>query len=144
MLLRTDPFREIDRLFEAATQARELARAIPVNAVRRGDKVDVSFDLPGVEHDSIDLSVERNQLTLSTERLHDRQDGDDWLVAERPAGRFTRTVFLGDNLDSQGIDASYVDGVLHVTVPVAERAKPRKVEISSTDSSSEPIEAKAR
>ena len=142
MLLRTDPFREVDRLFEAAAQARDLARAIPMNAVRRGDRVEVSFDLPGVVRDSIDLSVERNQLTLSAERQHELKDGDDWLVAERPAGRFTRTVFLGDNLDSQGIDASYVDGVLHITVPVAERAKPRKVPIASTDSS-EVIEAKA-
>jgi HSP20 family protein len=146
MLLRADPFRELDRFFEAATQASSnVARAIPMSAVRRGERVEVTFDLPGVDRSTIDLSVERNQLTLSAERRQERQEGDDWLVAERPAGRFSRTVFLGDNLDSDRIEADYRDGVLHVVVPVAERAKPRKVSIGSSDSGDthEPIEAKA-
>ena len=143
MLLRYDPFRDLDRLFEAATGSSPtgVARQMPMSAVRRGDTLHVSFDLPGVDAASIDLTVERNQLTLSAERRHERQEGDEWLVAERPAGRFTRQLMLGDNLDTDRIGADYRDGVLHVTIPVAQAAKPRKVSISGTSEGGTPIEA---
>jgi len=128
MLVRFDPFREMDRMFDAVTRA---PRQMPMDVVRRGDHVVVRFDLPGVTSESIDLTVERGQLTVTAERAQARADGEEWLVNERPAGRFTRQLLLGDNLDTDRIEASFHDGVLEVTIPVAEQAKPRKVEISN-------------
>src|SRR5207237_54357 len=103
----------------------------------------LSFDLPGVDPASVDLTVERNQLSLTAERRVERQDGEEWLIAERPVGRFTRQLFLGENLDTDRIEASYEHGVLHVTIPVAEKAKPRKVSIGANGDGdgAEPIEA---
>jgi HSP20 family protein len=142
MLLRMDPFREFDRLFEAASAAAgDTARTVPMDAVRQGDRVHVRFDLPGIDPDSVDLTVERNQLTLTAERRPLRQEGEEWLVAERPVGRFTRTLFLGDNLDADRIEASYEHGVLEVTIPVAEQAKPRKVSITAGSNGAESIPA---
>ena len=144
MLVRFDPFREFDRLWEATTPAAARSVPMPMNAVRRGDTLHISFDLPGADPESIDLSVERNQLTLTAERRHDRQEGDEWLVAERPVGRFTRQLMLGDNLDTERISADYVNGVLEVTIPVAEQAKPRRVAIGGDGQSGpEPIEARS-
>jgi HSP20 family protein len=140
MLLRFDPFRDFDRLFEgAAAGSATSPRTFPMNAVRRGDKLVVSFDLPGVRRDDIDLTVERNQLTVSAERSHDQQEGDEWFVAERPVGRFSRQLMLGDNLDYDHIDAEFRDGVLEIMIPVAEQAKARKVEIGGS-SKAEAIE----
>ena len=129
MLMRFDPFRDFDRLFEAAGAAGGSPRTVPMNAVRRGDRLVVSFDLPGVRPEDIDLTVERNQLTVTAERAVDRQEGEEWLVAERPTGRFTRQLLLGDNLDTDNIQADVHHGVLEITIPVAEQAKPRKVTI---------------
>ena len=142
MLVRFDPFREFDRLFEAATGTAGVApRSIPMNAVRRGDHLVVTFDLPGVPADAIDLTVERNQLTVTAERSIERQDGDEWLVAERPTGRCSRQLMLGDNLDTDRIEADFADGVLRITIPVAEQAKPRKVAIGAGNGRPEAIEA---
>jgi HSP20 family protein len=143
MLVRFDPFREIDRFLEAAASATSgtAARSVPMNAVRRGDRLVVTFDLPGVAPDSIDLTVERNQLTVTAERVVERKEGEEWLVAERPVGRFTRQLLLGDNLDTDHIEAQFLDGVLEVRIPVAEQAKPRKVAISHAGGQSEAIEA---
>ena len=145
MLLRMDPFRELDRLFEAAGSAGAGTgtRSVPMDALRKGDRVHVRFDLPGIDPDSVDLTVERNQLTLTAERRWERQEGEEWLVAERPVGRFTRQLFLGDNLDAERIEANYEHGVLEVTIPVAEQAKPRKVSINATGNGSEPIPARS-
>jgi HSP20 family protein len=141
MLLRFDPFRDFDRMFEAAGAGSATSpRTFPMNAVRRGDKLVVSFDLPGVHRDGIDLTVERNQLTVSAERSHDQQEGDEWIVAERPVGRFSRQLMLGDNLDTDRIDATFHEGVLEIVIPVAEQAKARKVEIGGS-SKAEAIEA---
>jgi HSP20 family protein len=141
MLLRFDPFREFDRLFDAAAnQSASVPRQMPMNAFRKGDELHVSFDLPGVSADSIDLTVERNQLTLTAERRHERSEGEEWLVAERPVGRFTRQLMLGENLDTENIKADYHDGVLEVTIPVAQEAKPRKVSIGGK-AETQPIEA---
>jgi HSP20 family protein len=132
MLLRFDPFRELDRAFDQLSEP--MSRATPsvaFDAVRRGDHVVVRFDLPGVSPESIDLTVERDVLTLTAERSADRQEGDEVIVSERRMGRFTRRLFLGENLDTDHVEADYRDGVLTVTIPVAERAKARKVEIGS-------------
>ena len=126
MLLRYDPFRDLDRWAE---RTRSAAPAVPMDAVRRGEKVHVAFDLPGVDPDSIDLEVERNVLTLRAERHLDHQEGDEVLAGERRQGRFTRQVFLGDSLDANGIVADYRDGVLEVVIPMAEQHKARKVAI---------------
>jgi HSP20 family protein len=89
--------------------------------------------LPGVARDAIDMTVEKNVLTVTAERTWARDENDEVVVAERPHGRFTRQLFLGESLDSARIEAAFADGVLTVTVPVAEQAKPRKVELSGTN-----------
>ena len=134
MLLRYDPFRELDRFTE---RSRSTAPAIPMDAVRRGEQVHIAFDLPGVDADSIDLEVERNVLTLRAERRFDPQEGDEVLAGERRQGRFTRQVFLGDTLDTGRVAADYHDGVLEVTIPMAEQARARKVEIGASNDTAE-------
>ena len=131
MLLRWDPFRELDRTFEEVT--RGFAPALPFDAVRRGDHVILTVDLPGVSSDDIDVTVERNVLTLRVERQADRREGDEVLASERRVGTFTRQLFLGDNLDTSNISADHRDGVLTVTIPVAETARPRKVPIGEIE-----------
>ena len=131
MLMRFDPFREMDRIAQMATEAAQTPRSFPLDAYRRGDKFIVQFDLPGVDASSIDLEVERNVLTVKGERRFARQDGDEIIAAERPQGMFTRQLFLGDTLDGERISADYNDGVLTLMIPISERAKPRKVEIAT-------------
>ena len=136
MLMRTDPFRDLDRLTQQiwGTQGTPgtLARpaVMPMDAWREGDTFHVEFDLPGVSLDAIDLDVERNVVTVRAERPP-RDDGGEPLAAERPRGVFSRQLVLGDNLDTERIEASYDTGVLALTIPVAEQAKPRKIEITS-------------
>lgn len=149
MLMRYDPFRDLDRLFDAASgNVATGPRPLPMNAVRRGDELHVTFDIPGVQPDDIDLTVERNQLVLTVERrLEEDQEGEQWVVRERPVGRFTRQVLLGDNLDTGQMQADYANGVLELTIPVAEEAKPRKVSISANGSAGdhgEAIEARSQ
>jgi HSP20 family protein len=132
MLMRTDPFQELDRLTEQVfgpdgTLARP--SVMPMDAWRDGDVFHVEFDLPGVSHDSIDIDVERNVVTVKAERPG-RASGAELLAAERPRGVFSRQLVLGDNLDTEHIQASYDVGVLTLKIPVAEQAKPRKIEIS--------------
>jgi HSP20 family protein len=130
MLMRTDPFRELDRLAQVlGTPSRPAA--MPIDAYRKGDTFLVMFDLPGVKADSIDLTVEKNVLTVHAERSRPASDDVEMLVAERPQGTFSRQLFLGETLDTDHIAAEYADGVLSLKVPVAESAKPRKVAISS-------------
>jgi HSP20 family protein len=111
--------------------------------VRRGNKVIVNFDLPGVAENSIDLTVERNVLTLNAERGSDWQDDDEVIANERRQGTFTRQLFLGDTLDTSKVEASYDRGVLTVTIPVAETAQPRKVAIAGTVGKPEAIQAES-
>jgi HSP20 family protein len=110
-----------------------------MDAYKQGDHFVVHFDLPGVDTSSIDLTVEKNVLTVSAERAWQRDEGLDVIAAERPQGRFSRQLFLGEGLDVDHVEARYDNGVLTVTIPVAEQAKPRKVEISSAGA--RPIEA---
>jgi HSP20 family protein len=128
MLMRTDPFRELDRLAQQVVGTPTRPAAMPIDAYRDGDRFVVQFDLPGVNPESIDLTVERNVLTLHATR--NRTEGFELVLAERPYGTFSRQLFLGDTLDTEHIDAVYSSGVLTLTIPVAERAKPRKVTIT--------------
>lgn len=130
MLMRYDPFRELDRYSESLLGGGPTrAPWMPLDAVRRGDRVELRLDLPGVAPDSIDVDVERNVLTVRAERHWAPQDGDEVLAQERNQGTFSRQVLLGDTLDPDRLEAHYDQGVLTVRVPVAEQAKPRKVEI---------------
>ena len=138
MLVRFDPFRELDRVWESMSAP--TPRAFPMNVVRRGDTVNVTFDLPGFTADQVDLTVERNQLTLTAERRWEKQEGEEWLVAERPSGTFRRELLLGENLDTDHLEATFHDGVLEITIPVAEAAKPRKIALGG-DQKAEAIEA---
>jgi HSP20 family protein len=146
MLMRTDPFRELDRLTQQAfgtapgTWTRPTAMAM--DAYRAGDQFVVAFDLPGVDPDAIELDVERNVLTVKAER-RPVATGEhvEMQVAERPLGVFSRQLFLGDTLDTEHIDAGYDAGVLTLRIPIAEKAKPRKISISNTDSGHRQINA---
>jgi HSP20 family protein len=131
MLIRTDPFRELDRM--ASQMFGTLARptAMPMDAWREGDRFIVEFDLPAVDPDSVDVDVERNVLTVRAERRLKSENDIQLIAAERPRGVFSRQVILGDALDTDNIQASYQAGVLRLTIPVAEKAKPRKIMINS-------------
>ncbi len=133
MLMRTDPFRELDRLSQQVFGTPgTLARpsAMPMDAWREGEEFIVEFDLPGVDPDSIDLDVERNVLTVKAERQA-RQGDRELLAAERPRGVFSRQLILGDTLDTEKVRAAYDGGVLTLRIPVAEKAKPRKITIDA-------------
>ncbi|MCF6525990.1 Hsp20/alpha crystallin family protein [Streptomyces sp. JJ36] len=130
MLMRTDPFRDFDRLTQQLFGTATRPVGMPMDAYRSGDEFVVHFDLPGVDPESIDLDVERNVLTVQAERAWPGPENAERLMAERPTGRFSRQLFLGDTLDAERIDASYDAGVLTLRIPVAEQAKPRKIQIS--------------
>ena len=140
MLLRTaDPFRDLDRLAQQLVGTTNRPTVMPMDAWREGDRFVIEFDLPGVARDSVDLDVERNVLTVRAERV--ARNGDwEALASERPKGVFSRQLILGDNLDLEGIEAAYADGVLRLVVPVSERAKPRKIEIDHGQRVGEPGE----
>jgi HSP20 family protein len=130
MLLRTtDPFRDLDRLAQQVFGTATRPAVMPMDAWREDDRFVIEFDLPGVAKDSIDLDVERNVLTVRAERVARNSDWEP-LASERPRGLFSRQLVLGDNLDLEHIEAAYSDGVLRLVVPVAERAKPRKIEVA--------------
>jgi HSP20 family protein len=135
MLMRTDPFRELDRLTQQMLGTPARPAAMPMDAYRHGDTFYVHFDLPGIQPDSIDLQVEQNVLTVRAERKPIAPDRAQMVVAERPAGTFTRQVFLGETLDADHIEASYTAGVLTLAIPVHEAAKPRSIPITSHDTS---------
>ena len=130
MLMRFDPFREVDRFAEQVDQAfRQAGTAIPMDAVRHGDRVFINLDVPGVDSDTIDVTVERDVLTVAATRRFERSEGDEVLANERPQGTFTRRILLGQSLDTSQLEAAYDHGVLSITIPVAEQAQPRKIEV---------------
>ena len=134
MVMRFDPFRELDRLTQDAwntSSRRATATAMPIDAYRSGDRFLVHFDLPGVDPQSVELTVEKNVLTVRAERSPSWAGDAELIVAERPQGTFTRQLFLAETLDTERIEASYDAGVLRLVVPVAEKAKPRRIEIGS-------------
>ena len=131
MLVRTDPFRQFDRLAEQVFGTVARPAAMPMDAWRNGHQFIVEFDLPGIDPHSIDLDVERNVLTVKAERQPSTGPEVELVASERPRGMFSRQVILGDTLDAERIEASYNAGVLRLTIPVAEKAKPRKIAIST-------------
>jgi HSP20 family protein len=135
MLLRFDPFREVDRMFGDFDRTfNRGAASMPMDAVRSENQIHISFDLPGYSPDDIDLTVERDVLTVTATRTLERDDKVQVLANERPSGTVTRRVLLGESLDTSKLEANYDQGVLIITIPVAEEAKPRKVAIESTKS----------
>jgi len=146
MLMRTDPFRQLDRLtqqvFGNTPGTWSRPAAMPMDAYRAGDEFVVAFDLPGVSPDAIELDVERHVLTVKAERRPVvESDSVEMQVAERPVGVFSRQLFLGDTLDAENIAASYESGVLTLRIPVAAQAKPRKIAITNADSGQKQIHA---
>jgi HSP20 family protein len=133
MLMRTDPFRDLDRLTQQAFGTVARPAAMPMDAYRKGTDFYVHLDLPGVDPGSIDLEVEQNVLTIRAERPQVSPDGAELIVSERPSGSFSRQLFLGETLDAEGIAADFHAGVLTLTIPVREAAKPRKLSITSGD-----------
>ncbi|MGI5215688.1 Hsp20/alpha crystallin family protein [Plantactinospora sp. CA-290183] len=147
MLMRTDTFRELDRLAQQAFGAMQTGTwsrpsAMPMDAYRSGDEFIAAFDLPGVSPEAIEINVERNMLTVRAERRPLDLDKETQVqLSERPLGVFSRQLFLGDALDTDRIEASYDNGVLVVKIPVTERAKPRKVAVASTGGDRKAINA---
>ena len=140
MLMRTDPFRDVDRMFEQLVGTTGRPAMMRVDAERDGDTFYVYFDLPGVDPDSIELTVERNVLQVKAERQRREKDGVETVISERPMGVFSRQLFLGDTLDTDKLEASYDNGVLTLRIPVSEQAKPRKISVGSGGSDRKQIE----
>ena len=134
-VLRFDPFRELDRVADEAF-GRPRPPVLPMDAFRRPGELVLQFDLPGVDAESIDVTVRERVLTVSAERRAGRRDGDEPVVSERPAGRVARNIRLGEGLDHQRVTAAYDAGVLTVTLPVAERNRPRRVPVERAASGS--------
>jgi len=137
MLMRTDPFRDLDRITSqllGTTAAGTWSRPnpMPLDAWRQGEEFVVCFDLPGVSLDAIDIDIERNVLTVKAERRPTTPGEAKVEISERTLGVFSRQLFLGDTLDAERITADYDAGVLTLRIPVAEKAKPRKIEITAT------------
>ena len=131
MLMRTDPFREIDRLAERFFGTPGRPAVMYMDAEREGDWFYARFDLPGVDPDSIDVTVERNVLTVTAQRQRAQRDGVQTVIAERPMGTFSRQLFLGETLDADKLEASYDAGVLTLRIPVTQQAKPRKIGVTA-------------
>ena len=128
MLVRTDPFRDLNRFTEQVLGTAARPAVMPMDAWREGEEFIVEFDLPGIKDDSLDLDIERNVVTVRAERPG-VDPGREMLATERPRGVFSRQLVLGENLDTEKIAATYDGGVLRLRIPVAERAKPRKIAV---------------
>ncbi|WP_216910675.1 Hsp20/alpha crystallin family protein [Nocardia noduli] len=132
MLMRTDPFRDLDRLTQQVFGTAARPATVPMDAWRDGEQFRVELDLPGIDPDSLDLDIERNVVTVRAARP-DLDSGRSMIAAERPRGVFSRQLFLGEGLDTDNITADYTHGVLRLSIPVAEKAKPRKIKIGHSD-----------
>lgn len=129
MLLRFDPFRDIDRLANEILAAPRVPQPMPMDCYRHGDMFFLHFDLPGIDADTLEITEENNTLTVRAERRAIAPEDAVYLVAERPVGSFARRLVVGDGLNLEAIKADYHDGVLIVTIPVAEQAKPRRIDV---------------
>ncbi|MFD6915926.1 Hsp20/alpha crystallin family protein [Streptomyces virginiae] len=133
MLMRTDPFREMDRIVQQLSGTSgtwSKPSVMPMDAYREGDVYVIAFDLPGVSPEAVDIDVERNMLTVKAERRPvAKADSVKVELSERPLGVFSRQIMLADTLDTERIAADYDAGVLTLRIPIAERAKPRKISI---------------
>jgi len=140
MLMRFEPFRELDRITQDQLSERR-ARPIPVDAYRRGDELKIHLDLPGVDPRFIEATVDKDVLTVRATRAWVQAEDDQIQMTERPHGDFSRQLFLGESLDRDRITANYENGVLTLTIPVAEQAKPRQVEIGHAGVEAEAVAA---
>ena len=140
MALGYDPFREYEQLAQQLLSGGRVPRSFPMDAYRRGDEFVVHLDLPGVDPGSIDITVESGVLTVSAERRFEQQDDDEMVVNERPQGRFNRDLRFGSAIDVEKIGASYEGGVLTLSLPVSERAKPRTIRVEARDEGQREIE----
>lgn len=134
MVLRFDPFREFDRLAEqvfASAGGGAVPRAMPMDIYRSGEHYVLHCDLPGIDPGSLDINVEGSALTISAERQRRSEEGVQWIANERLTGTFRRQLTLGDDVDSDKIQATYENGVVTLTLPIREQAKPRRIEIST-------------
>jgi len=141
MLMRTDPFRELDRLTQQVLGTAARPAAMLMDAWQDGEEFVVAFDLPGVDVDSVDIDVERNVLTVRAERKNLTDDTTELIASERPSGVFSRQINLGDALDTEAVKASYDAGVLLLRIPIAEKAKPRRIQIETSSDQAQEISA---
>lgn len=141
MLMRTDPFRELDRLTQQVLGTTARPAAMPMDAWQDGEEFVVAFDLPGVDVDAVDIDVERNVLTVRAERKNPTGEKTELIAAERPRGVFSRQLILGDALDADAVKAGYDAGVLTLRIPVAEKAKPRRIGIETKKNQRQEISA---
>jgi HSP20 family protein len=135
MMLRFDPFRDLDRLTNELLGAPRVPQPMPMECYRSGDTFYLHFDLPGIDPESLDVTAENNTLTVRAERKSVAPENAAYVVSERPAGAYARQLVLGEGLDLDAIHADYHDGVLTLTVPVAEQAKPRRIEVGRSSDS---------
>jgi len=140
MLMRFEPFRDIGRATEEML-SEQRARLVPVDAYRRGNELKIELDMPGADPGSIELTVEDDVLTTRATRTAFREATDQMVIAERGFGQISRQLFLGESLDREHITAIYHDGVLTVTLPVAEQAKARKITVTHVGSVAQAVEA---
>jgi HSP20 family protein len=136
-----DPFRDMDRLTSQLLSGTRMPQAMPMDAWRSGDSYHIELDLPGADPESVDVTVERNALTVTAQRRQSHREGDEVIIAERPQGSFSRQLVLGEGLDTEAVVADYANGVLHLTIPVSRSAQPHKVPISGTSEQHRTIEA---
>jgi HSP20 family protein len=139
MLLRFDPFRDLDRLANEMLGASRVPQAMPMDCYRSGDAFYLHFDLPGMDADSLEVTTENNALTVRAQRRPTAPEDAAYLVSERHSGAYSRQLVLGDGLNLEAINADYRDGVLTLTIPVAEQAKPRRIEVARSDASHGPV-----
>ena len=128
-----DPFRELDRVAASVLDSRQGPRLMPIDLFRDGDTYVLNADLPGIDPGSVDVDVDGRVLTVRAERTPRSREGVKWMASERPSGSFYRQFTLSDGIATESISASYDNGVLSVTIPVSERAKPRKIEVQTTE-----------
>jgi len=137
MLLQHDPFRDLDRLTQQVFGTVARPTSMPLDAWREGDQFVVELDLPGIDPEKVDIDVEHNVLTIRAERLSRMPDAANAIATERSWGVFSGQLVLGDSLDTEKVDADYIAGVLRLQIPIAEKAKPRKINIASRDAVTE-------
>jgi HSP20 family protein len=143
MIARFDPFRDLDRVFERPWELLR-PRTMPLDAYRHGDTYVINVDLPGFDPATIDITAEQDVLSIKAERRWEPVEGDEVVAAERTQGEFSRRMFLGDGLDTDNIHATYENGVLMITIPLVERAKPRRIEVTRSDTRQPALEAESR
>jgi HSP20 family protein len=138
-----DPFRHVDRLTNQLLSGTRTPLGMPMDVWQADDGFHVSLDLPGVDPSSVDITTERNVLTITAERRPEYQQALSVLVAERPQGSFTRQLQLGDTVDSENVQATYADGVLHLTLPITRAAQARRIEVQTGGGGERQIEVEA-